>query len=284
MVRLIMSIPVIDFHVHPVVYEKMQPWVVEYIFEMNNYEGDLEEYKNYFSKPANFIDYLGKNGVKYAVVLAEYCPVTTGICSNEAVAEFCNEHSSLIPFASVDFNSDKSPGEFLKFHVEEYGFKGVKLYPTYQFVYPNDKNLYPLYDVAQHYQIPVMLHTGTSIFKGSRLKYGNPLFLDDVAVDFPQLNILLVHGGRGCWYQEAFTLAKLHSNVYIEIAGLPPERLLNYFPELEKIPEKFIFGSDWPGVPGIKQNIEDFLSLPIAADSKEKILYSNAAKLLSLAI
>jgi len=78
-----------------------------------------------------------------------------------------------------------------------------------------------------------MFHPGSSLFRGFRLKYGDPLNLDDVAVEFPDLVIVQAHGARGFWYDRAAFLARIHPNVYMEVAGLPPHRLLDYFPELE---------------------------------------------------
>ena len=128
-----------------------------------------------------------------------------------------------------------------------------------------------------------MFHTGSSVFKNARLKYGDPLYFDDVAIDFPELNIVLVHGGRGFWYDKAFFLSRLHKNVYLEVAGLPPQKLPEYFPELEKIADKVIFGSDFPGLPtGFKENIELIRNLPLSTEAKDKILGGNAARLLKL--
>ncbi|MFH1491679.1 MAG: amidohydrolase family protein, partial [Pseudomonadota bacterium] len=162
------------------------------------------------------------------------------------------------------------------------GFRGLKLYPTYQHYYPNDAKIYPLYAKAQELRIPVSLHIGSSVFSGSRLKYGDPIYIDDVAVDFPELRIVQCHSGRPFWYDKAFALARLHKNVYMEVSGLPPGRLLSYFPELEKIPDKVIYGSDWPGVPTIRENIETIRGLSLKETSKQKILGENAGRLLDL--
>jgi predicted TIM-barrel fold metal-dependent hydrolase len=104
--------------------------------------------------------------------------------------------------------------------------------------------VYPIYVVAQSLGIPVMVHTGSSVFLGARLKYGDPLPLDDVAVDLPNLKIVMAHSGRGFWYDGAFFLARMHENVYMEIAGLPPQRLLEYFPEFERKANKILFTSN----------------------------------------
>ena len=127
-----------------------------------------------------------------------------------------------------------------------------------------------------------MLHIGSSIFTGSRLKYGDPIYLDDVAVDFPELKILQAHSGRPFWYQKALALARIHENVYLEVSGLPPQNLLTYFPELERIAHKVVYGSDWPSVATIKENITALKGLNLNAEAKRMILGENAARLLKI--
>ena len=82
--------------------------------------------------------------------------------------------------------------------------------------------MYPLYQAAQDLGIPVLFHIGSSVFRGTRMKYCDPLHLDDVAVDFPELNLVMAHAGQGFWYDRAFFLVELHANVHLEISGLPP--------------------------------------------------------------
>jgi hypothetical protein len=232
--------------------------------------------------PEGVTRYLGENGVDYAVALAEISPITTGVLSNEAVVELCQEVDCLIPFCSINpFLVADLAGE-LERYVTDLGFRGLKLYPTYHHFYANSSRMYPLYAKAQELGIPVMIHTGSSIFRGARLKYGDPLYMDDVAVDFPELTLLMVHSGRGFWYDRAYFLARLHANMYMEIAGLPPQKLLNYFPELERVADKVIFGSDWPGMPHIGRNIEIIRGLPLREETKEKILGGNAARILGI--
>ncbi len=275
-----MFTPVIDFHIHTVYYEQFNSSIIEWIKSIHG-EDKWNKLLSLYQDPGLFCEYLQQCGIDYGVVLAELTPAVTGICSNEHILNFCSGRPSLIPFASinpsltVDMSSELS-------RLVEMGFRGLKMYPTYQHFYPNDNTLYPLYARAEKLQIPVMFHTGSSVFKGTRLKYGDPLYFDDVAVDFPELTIVLVHGGRGFWYDRAFFLSRLHENVYMEIAGLPPKKLMDYFPELEKISGKVLFGSDWPGLPDLEKNIEEIRHLPLSKEAKEKILGGNAAKLLKI--
>jgi len=272
--------PVIDFHLHPLEYEAYQPGAKAYLESVIG--EDIETYATRMATPEAVVEMLEESGVDYAVVLAELSPITTGMISNEGVAEFCQASERLIPFANINPYLVTSPAEELERCVKGFGFRGLKLYPTYQHFYPNESALYPLYAKAEELEIPVMIHTGSSAFPGSRLKYGDPLFIDDLAVDFPNLALIQVHSGRGFWYDRAFFLARLHEKVYMEIAGLPPQKLLTYFPDLERNSAKVLFGSDWPGVKSIKANIETLRALPISEEAKRKILGENAAQILGI--
>jgi len=274
------SAPVVDFHIHPIYYEHYNDSPLNWIKGVQT-DVNWPDFYERFCDPERFVSFMRDNGVDYGVVLAELTPVATGICSNEYVLRFCSGQERLIPFASINpYMTTNSRAELKR--LVQAGFRGLKLYPTYQLFYPNDPLLYPLYAQAEELQIPVMFHTGSSVFKGSRLKYGDPLYLDDVAVDFPDLPIVIVHSGRGFWYDRAFFLARLHANVYMELAGLPPQKIMTYFPELERVADKTIFGSDWPGLTDLKGNIEVIRNLPLKEESKAKILGGNAAKLLGL--
>ncbi|MBC7263264.1 MAG: amidohydrolase [Chloroflexi bacterium] len=273
--------PVIDFHIHLAQAEHSLPWVVEWTKSVVADPETIAVLQTGLT-PEKVCRILRGAGVDYAVALAEMSPITTGVVTNEYVAEFCRATDMLIPFASINPFMIAWPDRELERCVCELGFRGLKLYPTYQQFYPNDAQLYPIYAVAQELHIPVMFHTGLSVFRGSRLKYGDPLLLDDVAVDFPDLVILQVHGGRGVWYDHAMLMARLHPHVYIEISGLPPKRLLTYFPDLERFADKFIFGSDWPGLPSLKGSLEEIRALPISNEAKDKILGGNASRILGL--
>jgi predicted TIM-barrel fold metal-dependent hydrolase len=273
--------PRIDFHVHLGIYTTQQPWVTEW-FKQQTYPGGYEEYVKHYGDPGAFEDLLSEEGVDYACILAELSPITSGICSNDQVRIFCQGRSRLIPFCDVNPHQFNNLGEELRRKVELEGFRGLKLYPTYQHYYLNEPRMYPLYQVAEELGIPVLIHTGSSVFKGARLKFGDPLHLDDVAADFPRLNLVMAHSGRGFWYDKAFFLSRLHANVYMELSGLPPSKLLTYFPELARNMDKVIYGSDWPGMPWIRRNMDAISHLPLPAEGMEDVLGGNAAKLLKL--
>ncbi|RJP17989.1 MAG: amidohydrolase [Deltaproteobacteria bacterium] len=270
----------IDFHVHMGVYAFHNPSVTEWM--KGTHPVGYEEYIRKYDDPGAFEELLAAEGVDHACVLAELSHATTGLCTNEQVRDFCKGRRRLIPFCDLNPRIYTDLGEELRRKVGGEGFRGVKLYPSYQHYYPNDPRMYPLYHAAQELGVPVMFHSGSSVFRGTRLKFADPIHLDDVAVDFPALNLVMAHSGRGFWYDRASFLAKLHPNMYMELSGLPPSKLLNYFPELARLTEKAIFGSDWPGMPWIRRNIDAIAGLPLPAEGVERILGGNAARLLGL--
>lgn len=282
---------IIDFHLHVSRPEHEHPWVME--FMQDQYDGDLVELMQRSLTPEGIRSLLQTNGIDYAVALAEVSPITTGTISNEETVAFVDAANALpdpsagptgrlIPFASLNPFIEGDLSERLRQLVLDHGFRGIKIYPVYQHHYTNDPRLYPLYAQAQQLGIPALVHTGSSAFKGARIKYGDPLHLDDVAIDFPELVLLMAHGGRPFWYDQAFWMTRRHPNVYLEVSGLPGTKLLEYFPRLEEIAEKVVYGSDWPGNPYLRRNIEAILALPLSSKAKELILGGNAARLLHL--
>jgi len=264
---------VIDFHIHVGDPVNWTPWVVEF-FKKNN----PVYFNNIFNEltPEKVISYLRSQGVDRAVMLAEYAPKTSGVLTNEYISEFCKGHKELIPFGSICLYDEKPLTEQAEEACSILKVRGFKMLPTYAHFYPNDEKLFPFYEQVQSWNLPVLFHTGTSLFKGSRVKYGDPLFLDDVADSFPHMKIILEHGGRPFWYDRAYWMITRHKNVSIGITGIPVDNLLRYFPKLEKYQDRFIFGSDWPGLPEIKVLIEKIYTLRISNEAKEKILYGNA--------
>lgn len=140
-----------------------------------------------------------------------------------------------------------------------------------------------IYRRCEERGVPVLVHTGTSIFPRARCKYGNPLELDDVAIDFPDLQIVLAHGGRPFYMGEAFFILRRHPNVWLDLSGIPPKALLEYFPKLAELERKLLWGTDWPspGVVRMRRNVDQFLALPLAESLKRAALEGNPERLLS---
>lgn len=269
---------VIDFHIHFGSVKNLTSWVAEFFREKN---------PGYFSRlvdgltPEELVDFLASQGVAQAVMLAEYAPKCTGVVSNEEVSRFCRDHEELIPFGALNLEDGALYEDQARYAIEELGMKGFKLLPSYQHFYPNDPSFFPFYDYLSSKGLPVMFHTGTSIFKGTRIKYADPLLLDDVAEEFPDLTILMEHGGRPFWYDRAAWLISRHRNMHIGIAGIPVRKLPQLFPNLEKYPDRFLFGSDWPSMPDVRGLVERVLALPYSNETKERILHKNAEGVLN---
>jgi hypothetical protein len=173
----------------------------------------------------------------------------------------------------------------LDYVLGELRLDALKIHPPHQLFHPNAyRNGMPetalLYEKALEYGVPVVIHTGTSIFPGARNVYSGAMAVDDVAVDFPALKILIAHAGRPLHMEECFFLVRRHENVFTDVSGIPPAKLPEYLPRLPDIVEKTLWGTDWPGpgVPDVRKNIEAFLSLPYPEDMKRKILRDNARK------
>jgi predicted TIM-barrel fold metal-dependent hydrolase len=94
-----------------------------------------------------------------------------------------------------------------------------------------------------------------------------------VALDFPDLTIIMAHGGRPLWMDEAFFVLRRHKNVFLELSGIPPQKLLSYFPRLAEVGDRVVWGTDWPspGVKDLRANLDQFLSLPLEEDLKQRI-------------
>ena len=276
-----MRAPIIDFHIHVAPGEWVAETVEQLMIDIVGSREKLETLTRHFADPAAMVAQLHKDGVDYGVILAEDCPLVTGKTSNEVVEAYCRDHKELIPFGTINPYNEPDMRARVR-DLKARGFMGIKLHPTYCHFYINEKRMYPLYEAAQDVGLPLLFHTGTSVFQNSRLKYGNPIDIDDVANDFPGLVMLMAHGGRTAWYEEAMTMVRLHANVYIELSGLSVTKLLKNFPDMERFSHKFVFGTDWPQV-DTRASIAKLRALGMAEAAQTRILGGNAATLLGIA-
>jgi len=272
---------VIDFHIHlGCTFYKQNPFIRQLQdTDPELYKRTIKEFTDDSAVLGNF---LKKQGVDHAVVLPELHPLNNFEMTTEMVVEYCQDSDILIPFAHLNPCAEANPLEKLKHYVNHLRCSGLKLLPSYHHYFPNDPLLYPLYEFAQEINLPVMFHIGSSTFPHTKLKYCDPLCIDEICVDFPNLTVIACHGGRGFWYDTISFLLFLHKNLYVDVAGLPPKQLLDLFPNLERKSDRFIFGSDWPGIPStIKQNIASIQKLPLSESAQRAILYENAHRILN---
>jgi len=240
--------------------------------------------------PRAFLDHLDSVGVERACLINYVAPEVMGFTEevNRFVGEFARQdRRRLIPFGSVHPKRSKNPKRDVERLASKWEMGGMKIHPPHQLfaanAYVDGKMpaLRTIYKTAEELEMPVMVHTGTSIFPGARSKFGDPMALDDVAQDFPDLTILMAHGGRPLWCDTAFYLLRRHPNLYFDISSIPPRRLLEWFPRLAEVAEKVVFGSDWPGpgVPGIREEIDGLRALRLPDLALTQILSGNADKL-----
>jgi uncharacterized protein len=271
---------VLDAHVH------MQPWELLKPAPRAMMEAgrkDVAEQLAYQQDPARFEAHLEAEGIDAAVLVNYVSPDVMGFppSTNDWIARYTRGRPRLVPMGSAHPRATPDMAAEAR-RLVELGIRAFKVHPAHQLLYPHDEGYAPLYEVAARERIPVTIHTGTSVFPKAKARFADPIHVDDVAADHPDLRILVAHAGRPLWPETAFFLARRHANVYLELSGIPPRRLLEYLPRLPEVEHKCVWGSDWPsmGIRSLRANVEDFLALPGLSDAaKGRILWDNAAPL-----
>jgi uncharacterized protein len=234
--------------------------------------------------PAAFDAMLAAEGVDIGLLICEYSPKVTGMQVIE----------DMLPIAG--FNPDRirviaNVNPHLHYPVDEevrrqlaLGAVALKLHPVHAGVAANERMLYPAYEACQAAGVPVVVHCGTSTFPGASNAFGDPVVLDDVLRDFRSLTLVLAHGGRGWWYDAAAFLALSHDRVWLELSGLPPSRLRDYYARQNwnRLTKRMIFGTDWPGIPGIAANARAVARLMPDDDTAAAVLAGNAMRVYNL--
>jgi len=209
---------------------------------------------------------------------------------SEQVAAGCAEHPDvLIPFASIDPHKGRAGVREARRLVTEFGVRGFKFHPSLQGFSPDDRIAYPLYEAIEELGVPALFHTGqTGIGAGVpggggiRLRYSNPMLVDDVAVDFPELRIILAHPSFP-WQDEALAVATHKPYVYIDLSGWSPKyfppQLVRYANTL--LQDKVLFGSDYPVLTPDRW-LADFSTIGIKDEVRPLILKENAVRLFNL--
>ena len=278
------GIPLIDAHVHaarlPTLKESWREWAAQYgspsLLDLYDDEGTLV--------PELFDGYMEREGVDVAILFCEYSPKSTGIQPVEDLLPILSHNPRRFRLmANLNPHLHYPLVEELKRQIS-FGAVGLKLHPVHGSFAPNDRMLYPAYAFCESERFPVVFHCGTSVFPGSTNRYADPALIEDVARDFPDLTIVLAHGGRGWWYDAAAFITLMRENVWIEVSGLPPAKLRDYYKnyDLERLARKMIFGTDWPGVPSPKTNALALFDLGLERETLQKILHENATQVYEL--
>jgi uncharacterized protein len=275
---------VTDCHVHVNPLDEMRPEARALVGPPDR----LATLDRYLQDPVAFLGLLDAAGVERAVLVNYVAPEVIGYTerTNDFVRDYVRTNPErLVAVGGVD-PTRRDVEARLRELVSSYGLRGIKIHPPHQRFGPSDyldgklPGLRAIYATCEELGIPVIIHTGTSVFPGARNRFGEPLLVEDVAIDFPRLTIVLAHGGRPLWMEEAVFLARRFRTVYLEVSSVPPARLLDYFPQILKVRDRVLYGSDWPG-PGVRdlgENLRAFRALPLPKDAIEQILCDNPLK------
>lgn len=227
---------------------------------------------------------MDKAGVDVAVIVAVDADTTYHYrLPNELIAEAVRNYPDrLIGFAGVDPHKGLLAVDEVKRSVEELGLTGLKFISHLHEMPPNDPRMYPILAEAQRLNIPVLFHTGVHFHEGARLKYCRPEYLDDVAIDFPDLKIIAAHFGFP-WFYEALSVVQKNSNLYFNIAGWAPRRIPEYVIKMMNGPlsGRALLGSDFPLI-SRSRIMKELRELPIKESTLQKVISENPAAVLGI--
>lgn len=274
-----------DVHVHVQPWDQLKP---ETRARMGVGRADFAALEQMMREPASVLDRMDEAGIARIGVINYVSPNLMGFTRevNPYVADLARAAPErLIPFGGIDPTAGGSVSDEVE-RLRDMGVAAIKFHPPHQELAANAyrnglTGLGDMYRRAEELGMPVMVHTGTSIFPGARNVHADPLPLDDVGVDFPGLIVILAHLGRPLWPEASLFLLRRHANFWGDVSGIPPRGLLRYFPRLEAVADKLLWGTDWPGpmVPGMRENLDAFLTLDLSDDVKRKLLQDNPDRL-----
>jgi predicted TIM-barrel fold metal-dependent hydrolase len=269
----------VDAHVHVPVLGTIAPawreWAQQY-----GADGILERVwgPDGVPDPAALDECFAEQGVDIALLFCEYSPKTTGYqLFDDLLPLVAQNPRRFRPVANVNPHLHFPIARELERQLD-LGAAALKLHPVHGGFRCDDAALYPAYSVLVERGVPLVVHCGTSTFPGSTNAYADPQLLDAVLRDFPDLHVVLAHGGRGWWYDAAAFLAQSRDTVWLELSGLPPKRLPDYYArfDLPRLARKWIFGTDWPGVPGQAVNARAVTGLGLDDEVASLVLGGNA--------
>ena len=274
---------VFDVHVHVQPWQMLNPDVLPMIDDPSHAGA-----KRILESPENVLRFFDAEGIERACCINYVSPDVMGFTRevNDWIADFTRaRRDRLLPVGSVNPLHELNVRDEIR-RVLDLGMRMIKIHPPHQLFAPNAYRgeLWQLAEVYRECEargVPVMFHTGTSVFPRARNVYADPMPVDDVAIDFPRLPIILAHAGRPLYGETAFFLARRHPNVHLDVSGIPPKALLRYVPRLPQIADKVLWGTDWPapGVVSPRKNVEEFRALGLGEAIERQVLSENAARL-----
>jgi uncharacterized protein len=246
----------VDAHVHvarlPTLSPDWQDWART--FGAQTPLGELFDAEG-VPRPGALDEHFATQGADHVLLFTEHSPKVTGIQPMQDVLPLVRHNPDRFHLVANVNPHLHYPIVRELVRQAEAGAVALKIHPVHGGFEARDRMLYPAYAWAEEHRLPVIVHCGTSTFAGSANAYADPVLLDEVFRDFPGLTVVLAHGGRGWWYDRAAFLALMKPAVWLEVSGLPPQRLPDYYGgSLRRLADKMIFGTDWPGVPSVAQN------------------------------
>ena len=269
----------VDAHVHVPVLGSLKPAWVQWARDFGP-DGILDRVWDAEGRPVPAVldELFAEQGVDHALLFCEYSPKATGY----------QRFDDLLPIVEHDpvrFRPVANVNPHLHFPIAQevtrqldHGAAALKLHPVHGGFRCSDAALYPAYQVLVERGVPLVVHCGTSSFPGSMNELADPAHLLPVVRDFPDLDVVLAHGGRGWWYDAAASMALANPRVWIELSGLPPRRLPDYYArfDLARLARRWIFATDWPGVPGTAANARAIVALGLDEELAGLVLGGNA--------
>lgn len=276
-----------DVHVHVQPFDQLKPRVLQVM--QAGRSDRLELLMAIMREPATLLGIMDEEGIDRVGLINYPSPNIMGFtaATNDFAARYAEaDPRRLLPYGGVDPLTSRDAAGDVR-HLVEIGARVVKIHPCHMGFAANAYTeglsaLAEVYRACEDAGLPVMVHTGTSIFPGARSKYGNPMELDDIAIDFPDLTLVMAHGGRPLFMAEAFFILRRHKRVWLDVSGIPPRSLPEYFPRLAELSDRVLWGTDWPspGVESMRRNVDQFLALPYPDALKRAALETNPTRLL----
>jgi predicted TIM-barrel fold metal-dependent hydrolase len=240
---------------------------------------------------AQLVAEMDEAGVDKAVVFGQDTHATNNASfrnytlDNEELEKITRKYGDrFIPFAGIDPNAGVAAQSELKRAVKKFGFRGLKVHASANSVYLDDqKKMYPIYEMCQEYNVPILFHTGTTGLGDCDIKYSKPELLDEIAQEFPDLKMVMAHFGWP-WSDVCLAIAQRNPNVYVDISGWKPKYIPStLIPYMNgPLSDRFLFGTDYPMIrhrPWMKSFREDLLP-KLRPGVDHKILTENAERLL----
>jgi len=236
-------------------------------------------------------DTMSENNVDYSLILTSYM-VNENRPGIKKVVEAVRDRKNLGVVAGISYlNYKERDLRELSDYLEAGLIKGLKLYPGYEPFYPYDNRLKVIYDLAVEYDVPMMFHSGDTYTPKGRIRFSHPIHIDDVAVDNPDMKIVICHVGNP-WIRDCMEVVYKNKNVYTDFSGLVlgdfTEKFEKYMKtQLEEMilyagePEYLLYGTDWP-ISTMKSYLKFMKQLDLPDDKKELILWKNSAKLFKI--